>query len=334
MNQPKHNHLLSKDQSLYIKGIAIILMFVHHLFTFPNRYPQGAEIISLFGNLNIEILAGSLGKYCVPVFLFMSGYGFAVSNKSEPRYFLKKIFDVQKSVWLVFIIYIPLDLFFNVARIKLEIKPFLLNFFSLSASYNGEWWFILPYIIMVAITPLLQANKKHLLSLFVISLMLHNMPANDLWGHTLFWQTSYLLGFLLGSIKFNTIKFNIYTKLGLIVISGFTIWETFKLWGMESMVFAVPLTVYISYILYEISPNLIRKVVIEIGKNCMFMWLTHSFYCYHFAGKLIYSPKYSLFILLNLLIISYLSARLLNYIYIYWNKLFITIFSKLPDIIR
>ena len=39
-----YDECITRDKSLYIKAFAIILMLIHHLFTFPNRLPEGGYI--------------------------------------------------------------------------------------------------------------------------------------------------------------------------------------------------------------------------------------------------------------------------------------------------
>ncbi|WP_424765349.1 acyltransferase family protein, partial [Necropsobacter rosorum] len=76
-----NNSLISKNESDYIKGIAVFLMLFHHLFAFPNRQPKDISIINVIETFNLEMLIGQYGKYCVPIFLFIAGYGYAVANK-------------------------------------------------------------------------------------------------------------------------------------------------------------------------------------------------------------------------------------------------------------
>lgn len=327
INKPIHSNvqgLISKQQSLYIKGIAIILMFVHHLFTFPDRYPQNTELISLFGNISVEHTIGWFGKYCVAIFLFISGYGFSVSKKTDNFYYLGKIVQIYKSVWLVFAIYIPLDIYFDVPRVAHNFNTiqFIFNLFGISNLYNGEWWFILPYILMVAITPLLQQSRRHIITIIAFSFLFHNVSGQNLWGETLVWQSSYVLGFVFGFAKFRLNNLNIFSQMILFIIFSTIIWNGFILLGIEGMIFLVPFVIFCIQILFNISSKIIRKIIMELGDKCLFMWLTHSFYCYHFAGKFIYSPKYTILILINLLVISYFSALILNYLYRYWDKLF------------
>ena len=71
---------MTKSDSNACKGIAIIMMLAHHLFydvydiaQLPIKY---GFIISNFDNMN---MVGFLGKMCVSVFTFLSGYGIAKS---------------------------------------------------------------------------------------------------------------------------------------------------------------------------------------------------------------------------------------------------------------
>ncbi|MGL6019539.1 MAG: acyltransferase family protein, partial [Gibbsiella quercinecans] len=48
--------------------------------------------------------------------------------------------------------------------------------------------------------------------------------------------------------------------------------------------------------------------------HSMYMWLTHSFYCYHFAQKAIFYPMYTPLILMLLIAVSYLTSVVLAHI--------------------
>ena len=66
----------TKKDTAIIKGVAIICMFMHHLFAFPDRIKAGSSYISLFSmsGIGFEILLGAFGKICVAMFLFLSGF--------------------------------------------------------------------------------------------------------------------------------------------------------------------------------------------------------------------------------------------------------------------
>jgi uncharacterized membrane protein len=66
-----HNSYLKRDISSAIKGIALICMFLHHFFTFPDWYVEGISYPYLLGI--VQYFYAPL-KMCIPVFAFLTGY--------------------------------------------------------------------------------------------------------------------------------------------------------------------------------------------------------------------------------------------------------------------
>lgn len=73
----------TKQDTLLVKGVAIIMMMVHHCYTTPDRY-AGYVIDFGFVGEEITVMISSFFKICVSIFVFLSGYGITVSlNKQE-----------------------------------------------------------------------------------------------------------------------------------------------------------------------------------------------------------------------------------------------------------
>ncbi|WP_257008096.1 acyltransferase family protein [Haemophilus influenzae] len=324
---------ITKEQSFYIRGCAVILMLIHHLFTFSDRIPKTAEIIWLFGDNQFEVSLGTWGKYCVAIFLFISGYGYSFSKDKPMKYYTNKLVALYRTVFIIFLIYIPIDIYFNVERVvsDLSLKSILMNLIGFHSNYNGEWWFLFPYVLFVLITPILNKFRYYLASLFVVGIILHNMQGNGIVGEFFTWSVAYILGFIFGvlSPKLAHFKSNAIISLFLSIVCYFIIKYGMDNFGIESSLFLVPFVIFIIKTLYNIIPLILRKGISSIGKKCLIIWLVHSFYCYHFAGEFIYSPKYSILILLNLLLISYLSAVLITFI----EKKLVIVFVKIRNII-
>ncbi|MCW9710408.1 acyltransferase family protein [Avibacterium sp. 21-586] len=292
-------------------------MFIHHIFTFPDRAPSG--MLQYTFSQDTEILLGWIGKYCVSIFLFISGYGYSVSKQNNSSYYWSKILATYRTVWIVFFIFIPLDVYFLPDKIALNTKDFILNLFGLSSSYNGEWWFLILYILLVAITPLLQLVRNKAISIVAISIILHNLSAEGIWKEVIIWQSSYMIGFLFGIYSsYKKIHFtkNIFSKVVISILFSYIIFKGFIYFWLESIVFLAPLAIYILLTFYEITNRFLHKafnkIIIELGDKSIYMWLVHSFFAYHFMAKFIYAPRYSILVLLNLLIISYITALLLS----------------------
>ena len=125
----EYDECITRDKSLYIKAFAIILMLVHHLFTFPDRLPEGGYI-SLFSlqGLTVEQFVGGFGKVCVCIFLFLSGYGLYISYYQKEitiNSVIQRIFKFYLQFWVVFIIFIPLGILLD--KITFNLKEILLN---------------------------------------------------------------------------------------------------------------------------------------------------------------------------------------------------------------
>lgn len=318
---------ITKEQSLYIKGWGIVLMFIHHIFAFPDRAPS--QMLYYTFSQDIEMLLGWIGKYCVSIFLFISGYGFSMSKHMDASYYWNKIISTYRTAWLIFFIFIPLDIYFLPDRINLNIKDFILNFLGISSSYNGEWWFLFLYIFLVGITPILQSMRDKIISILLISILFHNLSSEGIWKEILIWQSSYIIGFSLGVFA-NSIKIevnNLLLKIIISIIFFYIIKQGLSYFWIDSIVFLVPLFIYILLVLYEFTNKFLCKylnrVMMEFGDKCIYMWLVHSFYAYHFMAKFIYFPRYTILVLLNLLVISYVTALILSKL----EKFIITNFS-------
>ena len=71
-----NNYFFDKSKLKYIKGFAIILMLIHHLFALNNRIDNINYIsILTFNNQTIENYIAIFARICVPIYLFVSGYG-------------------------------------------------------------------------------------------------------------------------------------------------------------------------------------------------------------------------------------------------------------------
>lgn len=67
-------YIIPQD-SLYIYGIAILMMVWHHFFGFPERF--GGDLRYIGGNIEytIELYLGYFGRLCIAMYAFISGYG-------------------------------------------------------------------------------------------------------------------------------------------------------------------------------------------------------------------------------------------------------------------
>ncbi|HDL6697839.1 TPA: acyltransferase [Yersinia enterocolitica] len=310
--------LFTKDETNYIKGIAIVLMLIHHLFAFPGRIPYDANIINSlpFVGVSVDNYLANFSKICVAMFLFISGYGFSFKNKINFSYSIKKLKKLYFSFWLVFIIFIPIGFIF-INNDWSDSSPLKLakNILGVTSDYNGEWWFIRLYVVYVLMLPLI--SRLNSLTLLVIA------PLSTLVGYIfeasggifviLIWLYPFIIGYLFGR---ETDKLSVFIKkINSIYINLLCVTLTvvlFYLFDMFGLILAAPLFIFIVRSFYRGTTH--HKVIESLGKHSMYMWLTHSFFCYYYTPEIIYSARHSPLILLLLILISYSVSVILTYI--------------------
>ena len=184
----KNVEAFPKSDTQIIKGLAILLMLMHHLWFFPDRI-AGGELKYLFtflGKASTNIM-GSFGKICVSLFFFVGGYG--IYKKSEEKDFniLKNIKKIYLNYWKIFLIFIPIGyLFFSNQKAyctdpviysvfsKFSFSNLLPNFFGVSSTLNREWWFLEDYIVAIISFPFIKRlfeNKSTSTNIFIIVIM-------------------------------------------------------------------------------------------------------------------------------------------------------------------
>ena len=72
----------SKDDTLCMKGIAILILFFHHNYLGPDRWLNSPISFYPFSQSLIMYIAKFL-KICVGMFVFLTGYGMLASVKTK-----------------------------------------------------------------------------------------------------------------------------------------------------------------------------------------------------------------------------------------------------------
>lgn len=94
---------MDKKMTQNIKGIAILIMLMHHFIVIPINCTEFPYIINLFGYFC---------KICVAIYALLSGYGYFFAKEKTVKYGLKKIWGLLKIYWLsLFTLFIPAAIF-------------------------------------------------------------------------------------------------------------------------------------------------------------------------------------------------------------------------------
>lgn len=92
----------SREKTQILKGIALLLMLVHHTCTPSYWTEDGTALYIVYDHLQAST------KMCVYIFAFLVGYGFFCSKNKTLRYSLKRLLLLVVPFWtMLFCLFIP-----------------------------------------------------------------------------------------------------------------------------------------------------------------------------------------------------------------------------------
>lgn len=314
---------LSKDDTLVLKGVAICAMLFHHLFW---QHPE-------YGWLIFQIAL--IGKVCVSIFLFLSGYGLSVqyekkysdsikSQLSHIAVFLyRRICRFYVHYWAVFIVSISVGVFILDRSLSVAygeqsniLISLIKDLFGVQGfdSYNVTWWFNSLIIGYYFLFPVLY----HLLRNWRYTLILSPLLA---------FVSPYLFAFALGiGLSINRSKVTILLKsinaylvlalslsllLILIVNRQFCYFDLLSGIGADPLI-TVALVLFYSLVVWKFGFRF--RILSFLGSHSTNIYLLHTFIYFYFFPNLIYWTDNPFLIFLTLLSISLLLSFSLEYI--------------------
>ncbi|AUO05996.1 acyltransferase [Paenibacillus jamilae] len=323
-----HDKELKLVETNIAKGIAVILLLIHHLFAFPDRLKYDyVSLFSLFHERG-EFYLGHFGQIAISIFLFLSGYGLYKSNVQNPQHLMQKSFTrlskIMINYWVVFLLFIPVGLYFFGTSDRFQhnsIMDFLRNFIALSSSYNGEWWFLYDYILLLLIFPVtFQAFQRNTwVTLLIAGLVFYNSYSQGNYYSIMYWQLPFMIGLFFAKYKlyswmnkiYNSIIFNniLFDIVVLVLLFRF---RTTSQWFEKTTIDMIIAPVVILVSIHLMNKLKLTRPFAYLGKNSMNIWLTHTFFCYYYFQSIVFFPKVSILILLWLTLLTVLTSIIVN----------------------
>ncbi|SFN51723.1 hypothetical protein SAMN05216516_10968 [Izhakiella capsodis] len=263
------------------------MMLFHPPFAFPDRIDPSIIFIPLSQQIHFESNIAHYCKICVPVFLFLSGYSFTLSQRKGPKDLSKK----ARPGWSRWCLYLAASFFNHDGRYTLSLQSLLLNLTGLDTSWNLEWWFLFLYVAYLFSYPLIL--KVPPLPLQTISLVATFMGTRLYWHNFKAWYIKDVIAFLIwilpltSGLMLGRHGMQIHTWLErhgithrlltpLCVAGVFVIGYSLTKYFFVSLCLIVPLLAHCLIQLHNVVPQALRKIAYSLGERYGFMWLTHS----------------------------------------------------------
>lgn len=206
---------LSLKESNELKGIALILLLIHHLF-----YIQDGKYDDiLIGDIGIVNSLALICKVCVAIFVFLSGYALGSNLKSDlqlnvKQFYRRRFTKLFLNFWLIWLVFVPVGIiFFDRGFDKvygsngwLWVIPDALGLINITGrlGYNPTWWFyaciILLYIIFPAIHHVVSRWDWTIWPILLFSMILVKIPGTFL-NPIRYYMLPFALGYWINALS-------------------------------------------------------------------------------------------------------------------------------------
>lgn len=336
--------MFSKESTLNVKGIAILLLMFHHLFLNESRVMAYGTDFS-FVSYDIIHTMAVLARVCVWIFVFLSAYGLSVQfqkrgSQTVTQYVAKRWFLLMKSFWPMYVVGALIYVVFGkqsiVAGYEGNMLYMLFDFFGWADFFRtpmlaSVWWYMCMAQVIVIFVPLIYyACEKLGGSIVPIVFVLLQYIQGGIQSTTGGSYARYLMAVVLGCLL---VKYDVLNKLLSRSISGarkvtegvliilfiiFLLYSGRMLsgvdkWNLRGVIYAFAAASISYFVAMYLDYKVFNTVFGFLGKYSGNIFMSHTF-IYRFIPDLVYWSKEPVLQYLSLLIVSLLIAMLAEWI--------------------
>lgn len=308
---------LTKKDTKMIQGLSVLAMVCLHLF---NREYEGLfQPLIFIKGIPLSFYFSLLSDFCVMGFAACSGYGH-MSRFGKEGYYkhrLKALIPLICNYWLILVLFSLVSVIVGTGNsMPGTIKTFVMNALFLENSYNGAWWYMFSYILLVLISPVILkcVRKYNPWIVLVISFGIYcvayyvrfYLPESN-WilgklgpfGMTLF---EYVLGAICYEKKVLSRIYKVWKKMNSWMRNMLSVFLfAVMLFGRTLVVpslFVAPVTGTVIIVLFHLwkKPKWAERIFEIMGMHSTNIWLTHMFFYLVIFENLVYIAKYPILI--------------------------------------
>lgn len=328
---------MSKDKSLVLKGVAILMMLWLHCFNIGINKAIKYEDVFIGDYPLCDIIARCSSP--VSLYILLSGYGlwFTYSRNGHIHVF-KRLLKLFVLYWLTILIFIPLGSYKGVYNFDLsEIIYYLLAY---KTTFNATLWFLFPYSLLLLfsnnIFKLLRSFPKQIvLYSIVIGIIAYGLSWATIHKYICFPHDSFsilinsigmLPAFVIGAYMNTTEvitrfvkKYGYHQKMLLCVFLGITFLRCFTEFS-----FIVHLIYTICIVLFVCAINIPKRLFRCLkfaGTLSTVVWFIHAYLLWYIYGDYFFGLKYPIPIFISIVFVSFLIGWIINKMYLKLLKL-------------
>lgn len=148
----------TKQDAVMTRGLAILSMLVLHLFCRTGADVFGTPLLWLNETIPFVFLFGFFSEICVSLYSLCAGYAQQIiseKGKSSWKSNARRALRLMVNYWIVLVLFCVLGLIFAPGGdIPGKLTDFLKSIVLLH-SYNGAWWYLRSYLILMLIPPMI-----------------------------------------------------------------------------------------------------------------------------------------------------------------------------------
>ncbi len=270
----------------------------------------------------------------VSFYLLLGGYGmYYIYQTKKEKNQLPRIRNLYINFWIVLLLFVLIGHFLKPNAYPGSFEIFIYNATGYNTTYNGEWWFLLPYSMVVLSSywvfklvdryDPLWVVVGCIFGLFATSFVISRFGVDYLYAYkfryNLFLYFHLLWEFLIGAMLlkmdfFRSAKSKIqkYLTKNIYVIGAIILLVTVRCFFDTSAVQLFYVVAFMALFLSISRWKFIDKSLSLLGKYSMNMWFIHTCICYYLFKDFIYGFKYPIIIYTVVVVLSLLCAMLVT----------------------
>lgn len=273
---------LTRDDSQAFKGLAVILMIVHHLLISDFYINPSSLLLSNMALIRIMVL----GKICIGIFMFVTAYGYSLRKRRDWGYSFSHIRGLLVRYWFLLLVFIGIGaLVGNLPQLKMVV----LNMFGLASTYSCANWYVYFYIYAMLILPAivrlidLYRVKTLVLSVIICGIISLILRSDSQWidivRQCLFYTPVLVVGCYVARCGLPFIKHH-FSKLELLLmLAALLVAGCFSrdIYGFCTYTVLVPALAFTLTMLFRYQGSeTIKTALAHLGELSLYMWFIHT----------------------------------------------------------